>query len=102
MKPNQHEQAIIAKIRKYMKVVKIQPNKRGASGNGNFTLNKIMAHAILFPHDSDQVAKDCLSKEHVVNFLKIQFVTKKDNLDKLITDTLGSNNILGRFHIICQ
>ena len=61
-----------------------------------------MAHAILFPHDSDQVAKDCLSKEHVVNFLKIQFVTEKNNLDKLITDTLGSNNILGRFHIIWQ
>ena len=100
--PNQHEQAIIAKVRKYMKVIKIQQNGRNGSGVSNFTLNKIMAHAVLFPHDCDKVAFDCLSEEHVVNAIKIQFVTQEQNVDTLIRDTLGSNNIIGRFHIIWQ
>ena len=61
-----------------------------------------MTHAVLFPHDCDKVAFDCLSEEHVVNAIKIQFVTQEQNVDTLIRDTLGSNNIIGRFHIIWQ
>ena len=101
IKPNQHEQAIIAKVRKYMKVMKIQRNK-GNVGLRNFTLNKILAHAILFPHDSDEVAINCFANSHVVNAINIQFITEPNKMDMLIKDTLGSGSIFGRFHVVWQ
>ena len=66
--PNAHKQAIIARSRNYLKVMKITLNAvNGSSGVTDFTLNKIMAHSILFPHNISEVVKDCLTKTHIAN-----------------------------------
>lgn len=62
--PNLHEQAIIARVRRYMQVVKIKPN---SGGQTNFTMNKIQAHAILFEHDAPYVAESCFSRTGLSN-----------------------------------
>jgi hypothetical protein len=53
--PNAYEVAMLARIRHYHNVVKIQPNG-GNGSRSDYSRSKIKGHSILFEHDAPQLA----------------------------------------------
>ena len=102
-RPNQMERAIIAKLRHYYTIVKVQPNGQPGWSRSDYTHSAIRGHAILFEHDAPKVAaSSLLSREHMQNAIGLHFLGPDGYMDQLIQNTLGTSFILGRAYVIYQ
>ena len=108
--PNAYEVAMLARIRHYHNVVKIQPNG-GASSRADYSRSRIKGHSILFEHDAPQLANLALMfqnetneaiKESLSDYITLHFVGPENELDKLAMDTFGSSAISARAFVIHQ
>jgi len=98
-RPSLQEEAIIARARRYMQIVKMKPNEGSQT---DFTLQKIQTHAILFEHDAPYIAKSCFDKDHIKKALSFIFVDPDGKLDSLTTATLHGLTVDGRSYVVYQ
>ena len=86
--PNVMERAILARVRNYCTVLKVQSKtvfqKEGAH-------RYLKSHAIAFDHDAPSIMQKMFTKDHMCECIKICFVGPKDEMDSLAAQTWGSN-----------
>ena len=109
-KPNAFELSLLARVRHYHSIVKIQQNG-GSSFRVDTTGHKIRSHSILFEHDAPQIS--CLAlimklaeadrpqlKQLLSDQITIQFVGPDDQMDYLIKHAIGSDVIRARADVL--
>ena len=112
---NLFERKLIAKMRLYHSVVKIKQKFQ----SGNLMAGKRMkGHAIMFPHNAPEATsfaallssfynlqENFLSselKEFCENMITIQFLGPEEEIDTMIQETLNTNVIQARPHVVQQ
>lgn len=94
-----HEKAIISLLQLYVGVVKI---KRNYGAAGNFTMNKVNAHTVLFKDDSTGVVQHCWDERHMEECIMMDFICPDGKPDMLAKATLQDTRILGRSYVVHQ
>ena len=109
--PNLHEQLIIARTRLYFAMIKISSNLKGQSNMNKE--NKARCHAILFPHNSCEVATymfgsdplgegGLLNAEDLKKLLSMYMVDPKGRLDAIAQEVFRTVNLLARPFVVAQ
>lgn len=109
--PNLHEQLMLARTRLYFAMVKISSNCRGQV-NDNLS-NPTRCHAILFPHNSPEVATymhssmlqgpgGILDEDALRKLLHMYMVDPMGNPDTLAREVIGTVNLLACPHVIAK
>jgi hypothetical protein len=109
--PNLHEQLIIARTRLYFAMIKISSNTRGQTNMNKD--NKARCHAILFPHNSSDVASymfgadlfgkgGLLDVDELKKLLSLYMVDPKGRLDAIAQEIFRTVNLLGRPFVVAQ
>ena len=93
------ERQIIAKVRHYYNVIKIESNTGEVREHSHSALKGC---GILFDHDSPQVVAKLLETESINGSISIQFVDSEGKYDRLAQKALGSSNVSGRAYVIYQ
>jgi hypothetical protein len=109
--PNLHEQMMLARTRLYFALMKVSPNTRGQVNRN--TDNPARCHAILFPHNSCEVATfmygsdltcegGLLEPKGLGKLLHMCMVDPRGRPDSLAREVLGTVNLIARPHVISQ
>ena len=109
--PNLHEQMILARTRLYFALLKVSSNSRGQVNHNRD--NPARCHAILFPHNSCEVATHMhnpdlimegglLEKNELGKSLNICMVDPRGKTDSMAREVLGMVNLIARPHVIAQ
>jgi hypothetical protein len=89
---NVHEQAILARVRRYSKFVKVRPND---GAHTDYTHSRLQAHVLLFEHDAVFVAADeMFTINNIVELLGIHFVGPEGELDRMAQETWNTTTLL--------
>ena len=103
--PNIHDIAIIARIRRYGKIVKIRPS---SSGQRNYTRDQLTTHMTMFEHDAPYIAAKLFYcdraelRQYIIEALHLHFMDAEGNLDNLTYVTYQTTTILGRCYVVYQ
>ena len=103
--PNIHDIAIIARIRRYGKIVKIRPS---SSGQRNYTRDQLTTHMTMFEHDAPYIAAKLFYcdkaelRQYITEALHLHFMDAEGNLDNLTYVTYQTTTILGRCYVVYQ
>ena len=110
--PNPLELSIIAKVRHYHHLVKIQPNGGNGMRRGDHSHSRIRGHHILFPDDTAAVASFAVMLQHdydeaalsisLADYITLQLVGPAGEMDFLAQETLGCTKIMARASKIYQ
>ena len=96
--PNIHDIAIIARIRRYGKIVKIRPS---SVGQRNYTRDQLTTHMTMFEHDAPYIAAKLFYcdkvelQQYITEALHLHFMDADGNLDNLTYATYQTTTILG-------
>ena len=95
------ERHILAKVRSYAQVIKIESNN---GRRREHTQCSLKGCCIVFPHDSPSVCSELLTKESMVRNFCIHFVGPQGQYDQLYKETyqLRPDHIFGKAHILYQ
>lgn len=98
--PNLMERHVLARVRLYSRIVKIQPNV--GQGRQDYSHAKLRAHCIAFAHDAPIVASDLLDVEKLADSIRLHFIAPKAQMDRLIQMTVGTTNLFARGWVVYQ
>ena len=93
------ERQIVAKVRHYLNIVKIESNTGKQSEH---THSALKGCGIIFDHDSPHVVSKLLDPESINGDVEVQFVGPNGEYDRLIAKALKSANVSGRAFVIYQ
>ena len=114
-KMNIFERMLVAKMRLYHPIVKIQPKFQS---NNLLEGKRMTGHAIMFPHDApettsfatllhmmyntDQSLNHTYMKKFCENLITVQFLCPEEKIDRLLSSTVGTHLIQARPHVVQQ
>ena len=98
--PNFMEQMIIARVRLYRKVIKVQKRNHGSNEGGHSSLR---SHCIVFGHDAPMVASGAVNPHDLKDVLTLHLMgVNRDEVDRLMIQTTGSSVLIARPFVIYQ
>ena len=99
-RPNVHELIILARVRRFVKYIKIRSN---SGANVNYTHCRLQAHVVLFEHDAPVVAAEQLeNRSDMMGMIKILLVGPEYEKDMLLQAVKQSALVMARPWVLYQ